>query len=180
LTATLAVEPRAGRARSGERRGRGLNVYVAVPPLFTGDHRLTTHANRLGQQEVIGGLGVSGDTACADHAIAYKIRGLLKLNHIPFGVGLNGTDNILYAPSGTPPTGFNTRTAAHPTLCRRTLQRLIGKYRIGFSSPRYSGGRECSFLRLDTVVGVLKMANTLSMGVSTVQCVKRASKAVTA
>lgn len=56
--------------------------------------------------EVIGGLGVSGDTACADHAIAYTIRVLLALNHIPAGVGLNGTDNILYAASGTTPTGF--------------------------------------------------------------------------
>lgn len=56
--------------------------------------------------QVIGGLGVSGDTACADHSIAYRIRGLLKLNSIPAGVGLNGTDNILYAPSGTVPTGF--------------------------------------------------------------------------
>ncbi len=56
--------------------------------------------------EVIGGLGVSGDTACADHSIAYRIRTLLKLNHIPGGVGLNGSDNILYASSGTAPTGF--------------------------------------------------------------------------
>jgi len=56
--------------------------------------------------QVMGGLGVSGDTACADHAIAYTIRARLKLNHIPGGVGLNGTDNILYAPNGTTPTGF--------------------------------------------------------------------------
>lgn len=58
------------------------------------------------ESEVIGGLGVSGDTACADHAIAYAMRILLKLNKIPSGVGLNGTDNILYASSGTTPTGF--------------------------------------------------------------------------
>jgi len=56
--------------------------------------------------QVIGGLGVSGDTACADHAIAYSIRAELKLGQIPGGVGLNGTDNILYAPSGMAPTGF--------------------------------------------------------------------------
>jgi uncharacterized protein GlcG (DUF336 family) len=56
--------------------------------------------------QVVGGLGVSGDTACADHAVAYRIRALLALDSIPGGVGLNGTDNILYAPAGTPPTGF--------------------------------------------------------------------------
>ena len=33
------------------------------------------------------------------------MRVLLQLNHIPSGVGLNGTDNILYAPAGTVPTG---------------------------------------------------------------------------
>ncbi len=56
--------------------------------------------------EVVGGLGVSGDTACADHSIAYRIRGLLGMNHIPSGVGPNGTDNILYAAKGKPPSGF--------------------------------------------------------------------------
>ena len=56
--------------------------------------------------QVIGGLGVSGDTACADHAIAYRMRALLGLDGIPGGVGPNGTDNILYAPVGTAPTGF--------------------------------------------------------------------------
>lgn len=56
--------------------------------------------------EVIGGLGVSGNTACADHAIAYTIRGRLKLNHIPGGVGLNRIDNILFAANGATPTGF--------------------------------------------------------------------------
>jgi uncharacterized protein GlcG (DUF336 family) len=57
--------------------------------------------------QVIGGLGVSGDTSCADHAIAYRMRKAAGLDGIPAGgVGLNGTDNILYAPTGTPPTGF--------------------------------------------------------------------------
>jgi len=43
--------------------------------------------------EVIGGLGVSGDTSCADHAIAYRMRA---------AAGLNGTptnDNIQYYPT---------------------------------------------------------------------------------
>jgi uncharacterized protein GlcG (DUF336 family) len=55
---------------------------------------------------VIGGLGVSGDTACADHAIAYRMRrrANLGLDILPGGVA-NGTDNILYA-TGTTVTGF--------------------------------------------------------------------------
>jgi uncharacterized protein GlcG (DUF336 family) len=47
--------------------------------------------------KVIGGLGVSGDTACADHAIAYRMRAKLGLNTLPGGVGPNNTDNINYS-----------------------------------------------------------------------------------
>jgi uncharacterized protein GlcG (DUF336 family) len=57
-------------------------------------------------KQVIGGLGVSGDSSCADHAIAYRMRAAANLAGIPGGAGLNGTDNIVYAPIGTPPTGF--------------------------------------------------------------------------
>lgn len=56
--------------------------------------------------QVIGGLGVSGDSACADHTIAYRMRRLAGLDGIPSGVGFNGTDNIDYAPGGTAPSGF--------------------------------------------------------------------------
>ncbi len=56
--------------------------------------------------EVIGGLGVSGDTSCADHAIAYRMRHLAGLDGIPGGVGLNGTDNIVYLAPDEPPTGY--------------------------------------------------------------------------
>lgn len=55
---------------------------------------------------VIGGLGVSGDTSCADHAIAYRMRRRAGFDGIPNGVGPGGTDNISYAPTGHAPTGF--------------------------------------------------------------------------
>ncbi len=56
---------------------------------------------------VVGGLGVSGDTSCADHAIAYRMRHLAGLDGIPAGAGLNGTDNIVYlTPTEPPNTGF--------------------------------------------------------------------------
>jgi uncharacterized protein GlcG (DUF336 family) len=43
--------------------------------------------------QVIGGLGVSGDTACADHAIAFRMRRLAGLDSTPGGAG---SDNIVY------------------------------------------------------------------------------------
>jgi uncharacterized protein GlcG (DUF336 family) len=56
--------------------------------------------------KVIGGLGLSGDTACADHAIAYRMRAAanLGLNGVA-GVAPDKTDNIIYA-SGTTASGF--------------------------------------------------------------------------
>ncbi|MDB5758537.1 MAG: hypothetical protein JWM30_1826 [Burkholderia sp.] len=57
--------------------------------------------------KVIGGLGLSGDTACADHVIAFRMRKLanMGLDIVPGGVGPGDTDNINYA-SGTTVTGF--------------------------------------------------------------------------
>ncbi|MEJ0095993.1 MAG: heme-binding protein [Methylocella sp.] len=56
--------------------------------------------------KVIGGLGVSGDSSCADHAIAYRMRRNAGFDKIPAGVAPGNTDNIIYAATGTPPTGF--------------------------------------------------------------------------
>jgi uncharacterized protein GlcG (DUF336 family) len=56
--------------------------------------------------KVIGGLGVSGDSSCADHAIAYRMRRMAHLDGIPSGVAPGGTDNIIYAQPGTAVTGF--------------------------------------------------------------------------
>jgi uncharacterized protein GlcG (DUF336 family) len=47
--------------------------------------------------QVIGGLGVSGDTACADHAIAFRMRGLAGLDGTPTA------DNIVYLGSAELP-----------------------------------------------------------------------------
>jgi uncharacterized protein GlcG (DUF336 family) len=57
-------------------------------------------------KEVIGGLGVSGDGACADHVVAYRMRRNAGLDHIPGGAGFNGTDNIDYFAPNEPPNGF--------------------------------------------------------------------------
>jgi uncharacterized protein GlcG (DUF336 family) len=55
---------------------------------------------------VIGGLGVSGDSSCADHAIAYRMRKLANLGTVPSGVAPDNTDNIIYQPANMPLTGF--------------------------------------------------------------------------
>lgn len=61
----------------------------------------------------IGAVGVSGDSSCADHNIAWKLRTALAadsslniINGVPGGVAPGPSDNIIYAPSGVAPKGF--------------------------------------------------------------------------
>lgn len=60
---------------------------------------------------LVGGLGVSGDSSCADHNIAWKLRKALQLDYIPAGVGPNKDDNVDYLKAGEVANGFK-----HP-LC---------------------------------------------------------------
>ena len=43
-------------------------------------------------------LGVSGDSSCADHVIAWRVRDALNLDHVPAGVSGDSSrpDNIVY------------------------------------------------------------------------------------
>jgi uncharacterized protein GlcG (DUF336 family) len=60
--------------------------------------------------ELVGAIGVSGDTSCADHNIAWKTRNKLALDFVPGGVAADKTDNIIYLAPNEAPKGF-----AHPT-----------------------------------------------------------------
>lgn len=46
--------------------------------------------------KLVGGLGVSGDTSCTDHVIAWKIRHALNLDNVPAGVSATHDDNIIH------------------------------------------------------------------------------------
>ena len=66
------------------RRIGGVNV-------FGGGLALYDEAGNL-----VGGVGVSGDTSCTDHIIAWKLRDALELDYVPGGVSITGDDNIVY------------------------------------------------------------------------------------
>ena len=68
-----------------------------------------------GASSIIGGLGVSGDTSCADHNVAWRVREALGMDVVPGGVG-GGKDRLLYdldangvssSGFGHPECGFN-------------------------------------------------------------------------
>jgi uncharacterized protein GlcG (DUF336 family) len=73
---------------------------------------------------VIGGVGVSGDSACADHNIAWKVRDALGLDFVPAGVADGGADdNIIYdITDGVSAGGFgHPECAAAATTIGRAL-----------------------------------------------------------
>lgn len=45
---------------------------------------------------LLGGIGLSGDSSCADHIIAWKLRHALKLDKVPAGVSPTKDDNIVF------------------------------------------------------------------------------------
>jgi uncharacterized protein GlcG (DUF336 family) len=45
---------------------------------------------------ILGAVGVSGDTSCTDHIIAWKVRDAIGLDNVPAGVSLTGDDNIVF------------------------------------------------------------------------------------
>jgi uncharacterized protein GlcG (DUF336 family) len=64
---------------------------------------------------LIGGIGVSGDTSCADHNIAWRARHSLNLDFVPAGVSPKNDDNINYMGLVTVPSLAND--FSHP-ICR--------------------------------------------------------------
>ena len=74
---------------------------------------------------IVGGLGVSGDTSCADHNIAYRTRNMLELDYVPSGVAAvadpTRRDNIVFdivpQSNGIPNPG-RCRASAVPTPLR--------------------------------------------------------------
>lgn len=81
----------------------GVNVFGGGLALYTA-------------KDLIGGIGVSGDTSCTDHVVAWKIRDALKLDHVPTGVlPKPAGDNIIHDRAGdVSASGFGHPTCTPP------------------------------------------------------------------
>jgi uncharacterized protein GlcG (DUF336 family) len=71
-------------------------------------------------KNLVGGVGVSGDTSCADHMIGWRVRHNLNLDHMLGVGGVSGDssrpDNIVYdiAPNPSGGTGISAGGFGHP------------------------------------------------------------------
>jgi len=62
---------------------------------------------------IVGAVGVSGDSSCADHNIAWKLRDALELDFVPGGVSPTKDDNIIYDLEGGKSAGGFGHTACN-------------------------------------------------------------------
>lgn len=78
----------------GERIG-GVNVFGGGLALYDS------------KGEILGAIGLSGDSSCADHNIAWRLRNALDLDYVPGGVAPTKNDQIIYdIKSGKSAGGF--------------------------------------------------------------------------
>jgi uncharacterized protein GlcG (DUF336 family) len=87
--------------------------------------------------KIVGGVGVSGDTSCADHMIAWRLRSLLKLDHLAGVDGVSGDaarpDNIVYDITANPNggTGISLHGFGHPTCINTGNQNALPPVQMG-------------------------------------------------
>lgn len=85
------VAYRGNAAQFGQSNDPMVGLRIGGVNVFGGGLALYNNS-----QELIGAIGVSGDTSCADHNIAWRTRHTLNLDFVPGGVSEAGDDNINY------------------------------------------------------------------------------------
>lgn len=82
--------------------------------------------------ELVGGLGVSGDTACADHVIAWKTRHSLGLDAVPMGVAAGPSDNLIFdIQNGVSSSGFGHPDCKGGKPSKSIIEQLNQKAPVG-------------------------------------------------
>lgn len=96
----------------GGKRIGGVNVFGGGLALYDAS------------RHVVGAVGLSGDTSCADHMIAWRVRNLLQLDYLNTVGGVSGDptrpDNIIYDLNSPHPSGFG-----HPTCINTANQTTL-------------------------------------------------------
>lgn len=100
----------------------GMNALAGGVPLYNG------------RGELVGALGVSGDTPCADHNVAWRVRDRLGLDHVPAGVSPTNDDNIIHdVANGASASGWGHPACSAASTAVSTA--LPATNRVGASRP---------------------------------------------
>ncbi len=102
----MGPNPQAAFAGNPQQFGQQNDPFVGKPIggviVFGGG--LPLYSNK---GELVGGLGVSGDTSCADHVVAWKVRHGLGFDAVPMGVAPGPSDNLIFdIQNGVSASGF--------------------------------------------------------------------------
>ena len=109
-----ANDPMVGKAIGG------IIVFGGGLPLYSKDGKL------------VGGLGLSGDTSCTDHIIAWKVRHQLALDVVPMGPSPDHNDNmILDWQNNNSASGFGHPSCKGGTLPDQIIQNLSKDFPTG-------------------------------------------------
>jgi len=131
LTTSAPPNPQAAYSGNPQQFGQGDDPMVGKPIggviVFGGGLPLYDAKGKL-----VGGLGVSGDTSCADHVIAWKLRHSLGLDHVPMGVAPGQNDNmILDFSNGQSPSGFGHPSCKGGKPSDDTIKKLPQEFPVG-------------------------------------------------
>jgi uncharacterized protein GlcG (DUF336 family) len=135
-TANLFFATQPGGPLSGLAQGNPLDTstaYAGKASSFGTDHDPLV-GNRVGgtitfgggvalynaRHELVGGLGVSGDSSCADHNIAWRTRNKLELDYVPGGVSKDKAhaDSIIFDISNGKSAGGWGHAACGPNVAK--------------------------------------------------------------
>ena len=103
------------------RKIGGVNVFGGGLALYNSARR------------VVGAVGVSGDTSCADHNIGWRVRHNLILDYVSAGVSGDSTrpDNIVFdiSPNKSGGTGISAGGFGHPTCINTSNPKALPQVR---------------------------------------------------
>jgi uncharacterized protein GlcG (DUF336 family) len=98
----------------------GVIVFAGGLPLYAPDGK------------IVGGLGLSGDTSCTDHIIAWKVRHELHLDAVPMGPSAEHNDNmILDWQNGSSQSGFGHPSCKGGTVSDGIIRDLSKEFPSG-------------------------------------------------
>jgi uncharacterized protein GlcG (DUF336 family) len=156
-TANLYSPVQPGASLFGLQESNPVNVWVAYrgDPTNYGQPDDPLRGARIGGVNVfggglalynsagvlLGGIGVSGDTSCTDHIVAWRVRFRLNLDNVPAGVSPTGDDNIIHDVTVDPATGHTVSAGGfgHPTCdaaATDIAKNLPASHPIGPAAPK--------------------------------------------
>jgi uncharacterized protein GlcG (DUF336 family) len=98
----------------------GIIVFAGGLPLYESDGK------------IVGGLGLSGDTSCTDHVIAWQVRHQLHLDSVPMGPSPDHNDNmILDFYNGQSQSGFGHPSCKGGTISDGIIKDLSKNFPTG-------------------------------------------------